>query len=285
MRQLMTWLVGAIGVALLGFACHLGFEARDFAANAVLVSGEIVGVKESGGTGSGFSFHPIVRFRSRDGESITFVAEGQMGADYAVGQKVRVAHRVGQPHDAHLRSDSPWPTVLYLIGLGAVLLFPAIHEVFSALRASPAVTVERSLSPRAIRVRRWAGWVVGCGAVALLAAAVADNHLREREVRAKRRACTRDADCPDTFCDRQFCAPNMGETPHFGARCGASRAATAGETRADAASCGAFVCVAERCRSCVNSDECQPGSEWSQLCLGPYWGLSLCADHPGEMSP
>ena len=45
----MAWFACLGGLALLVLALSITLEARDFAANAVAVSGEIVGVQESGG--------------------------------------------------------------------------------------------------------------------------------------------------------------------------------------------------------------------------------------------
>lgn len=286
MHTFLAWVWGAVGVVLLYVACHRAIEARDFAVEGVSVSGEIVGVNEAGGTGEGFRFHPIVRFSSKDGESITFVDEGAMGAGDAVGQKVDVRYRPRRPQDAHLGRYSPWPAVLFLIGLGGVLVLPAIRIGLSKPPASTsAVAAEVEPSALKARVRRIRPWALGGGVAALVLAGVMDRERGERALKAERGSCTRDADCPATFCDRQFCAPNMGETPHFGAPCQSSTAPATGATRADAAACGPFVCVAERCRSCASGAECQPGAEWAQLCMGPYWGLSLCADHPGDMDP
>jgi hypothetical protein len=58
------------------------------------------------------------------------------------------------------------------------------------------------------------------------------------------RACAKDEECGDGFCDRDRCAPIWTYTGRYGQRCDASDP------------CGGQFCLEGRCRSCVSDAEC-----------------------------
>jgi hypothetical protein len=60
------------------------------------------------------------------------------------------------------------------------------------------------------------------------------------------RACTKDEQCGDGFCDRGRCAPMSTRSP-YGRRC---------EVLPTIHQCGVYLCLDGRCRSCVSVAEC-----------------------------
>jgi hypothetical protein len=65
-----------------------------------------------------------------------------------------------------------------------------------------------------------------------------------------RRACTKDDECGDGFCDRMGCAPIWTAEQRYGQRCGAFY---------DGSPCGSYLCIEGRCRSCLSHAECDHG--------------------------
>lgn len=78
------------------------------------------------------------------------------------------------------------------------------------------------------------------------------------------RACAIDNECGDGFCDRGKCAPIWTWTHIYGQRCDALHSyhpetcpSTPAGPRCDLMpSCGGYLCLDGRCRSCVSNDEC-----------------------------
>jgi hypothetical protein len=78
------------------------------------------------------------------------------------------------------------------------------------------------------------------------------------------RGCANDSECGDGFCDRGTCAPIWTWTQIYGQRCDALHfyhpetcPSTAAGPRCDLMpSCGGYLCLDGRCRSCVSHDEC-----------------------------
>ena len=159
------------------------------------------------GTGHGFSFHPVVRFTSREREGVTFVADEAMGSWYVVGQKVEVFYDRTSPKHAQIETRSGrWGQVVYIAILGAVLFGFGVAGLLperAPKTQSPAT--QREPSRDRSRLRRISSWAPGLGVVALIVGLVWDRAQGEREIGAMRGTCTRDAECPSTFCDRGLC--------------------------------------------------------------------------------
>lgn len=77
--------------------------------------------------------------------------------------------------------------------------------------------------------------------------AIANDHpSRPWSQHVPKRACTKDEQCGDGFCDRGKCAAIWTGSMSFGQRCGEER------------DCGTvFLCMEGRCRSCVSDLECK----------------------------
>lgn len=76
--------------------------------------------------------------------------------------------------------------------------------------------------------------------------AIANDHpSRPWSKNVPKRACTQDEQCGDGFCDRGRCAAIWSGSMSFGQRCGGD------------IGCGGYLCLEDRCRSCVADDECK----------------------------
>jgi hypothetical protein len=78
----------------------------------------------------------------------------------------------------------------------------------------------------------------------------------------RRGACATDPECgPSAFCDRGTCAPEQkqGVLPNYGRACTPlDRSIPTGSGVPSVADpCGGYVCLEQRCRSCVSDDECR----------------------------
>ena len=91
-------------------------------------------------------------------------------------------------------------------------------------------------------------------------------------------SCSVDADCASNFCDRSKCATPGSR--NYGAACIVPEAdPTTGVPNPSDYTCGAYLCLSGKCRSCVTDSECQktlgsptcaPGNEWSGKACGRY---------------
>jgi len=84
-------------------------------------------------------------------------------------------------------------------------------------------------------------------------------------------ACARDADCQSRFCDRAVC---IDPRPGMGNPCGSPAPDARPLDKLPERVCGAFVCLAGRCRSCRSNAECQS-----------YLGVGECTVHNDPGSP
>jgi hypothetical protein len=76
--------------------------------------------------------------------------------------------------------------------------------------------------------------------------AIADDYPAKRwSKNMPDRACIKDDECGDGFCDRDRCAPIYTWTARYGQRCDATYACP-----------GSLLCIDGRCRSCVSDAEC-----------------------------
>jgi hypothetical protein len=78
----------------------------------------------------------------------------------------------------------------------------------------------------------------------------------------RRATCATDPECgPSAFCDRGTCAPEQkqGVLPNYGRACSPlDRSIPTGNGVPSVADpCGGYVCLEQRCRSCVSDDECR----------------------------
>jgi hypothetical protein len=101
--------------------------------------------------------------------------------------------------------------------------------------------------------------------------------------RAEGLACARDADCRSLFCDRGTCAEtvDVGGWNYGGGPCKPGPPHAPEDNIVTSAGydvCAGYVCVDQRCRSCVSDTECQTGSR-AYKCL-PYFDLpgKRCGD-------
>jgi len=62
------------------------------------------------------------------------------------------------------------------------------------------------------------------------------------------RACTKDSECGDGFCDRDHCAAIWTCDAHYGQRCYGPRSERSGLCNG--------LCLEGRCRTCLSDDEC-----------------------------
>lgn len=72
--------------------------------------------------------------------------------------------------------------------------------------------------------------------------------------RAESEACRVDAACATGFCDSGRCAVPDG---NYGARCQSAARTAEGLRDARIETCGAYLCVEERCRSCTSDAQCE----------------------------
>jgi len=72
--------------------------------------------------------------------------------------------------------------------------------------------------------------------------------------RAESDACRVDSDCATGFCDSSRCAVPDGR---YGAQCQAVARTAEGLRDARIETCGAYLCIEERCRSCTSDAQCE----------------------------
>ncbi len=80
------------------------------------------------------------------------------------------------------------------------------------------------------------------------------------------RACTKDSECGDGFCDRDHCAAIMTCDAHYGQRCYGPPGQGSGLCIG--------LCLDGRCRTCLSDDECVKalGSAHAVCNRSPDWG-------------
>jgi len=75
-----------------------------------------------------------------------------------------------------------------------------------------------------------------------------DCWARQWSKNVPERACTKDSECGDGFCDRDHCAAIWTCDEHYGQRCYGPRSERSGLCRG--------ICLEGRCRTCLSDDEC-----------------------------
>lgn len=76
---------------------------------------------------------------------------------------------------------------------------------------------------------------------------------------ASGQACRADVDCPSELCDRGRCATPAELDPSRAAGGTFGHACDPRYETGKLAVCGAYRCIEDRCRSCINDEECAPG--------------------------
>jgi hypothetical protein len=66
--------------------------------------------------------------------------------------------------------------------------------------------------------------------------------------------CASDAECRSAFCDLEHCAEPEGA---YGSSCRPAPLTSEGLRDAKIETCGAYICIGERCRSCVSDEQCR----------------------------
>jgi hypothetical protein len=77
-----------------------------------------------------------------------------------------------------------------------------------------------------------------------------DKPARPWSKNVPERRCTKDDECGDGFCDRGRCAAIWTYRERYGQRCEGDDG------------CRSYLCVDERCRSCVSDEECAHTESW-----------------------
>jgi len=103
---------------------------RKFLGTAIETAGVVVDLVEresSDDNGTSTSYHPRVRFRTAEGQSIEFVSKtGSNPPKYSVNQTVKVLYNPRQPSEAYINSFAPlWFTTVLLAVLGLAFMSPA----------------------------------------------------------------------------------------------------------------------------------------------------------------
>ena len=123
----MAPFVGLFAVALLAAGLYAAMDIARLEASGLRAPGAVVRLKsESGsGAGSGYSYHPIVRFRTDRNATIEFKDSiGSNPPSYRVGDKVTVLYRPDDPRGHAIIDRGPlwnWAIPALLL-LGAALL-------------------------------------------------------------------------------------------------------------------------------------------------------------------
>jgi Protein of unknown function (DUF3592) len=140
----LTALLGGL-LLLLGLTPYLYVRQKKFLRKAVEVTGVVVDFRAGSSGGGGTMHHPVVEFRTEDGEVVEFASPyGQNPPAYRVGQRVPVLYDPDRPETAALRSfASLWLACLVTALLGATL----------TCCVSPVALLVGALVPRATNVR------------------------------------------------------------------------------------------------------------------------------------
>jgi len=76
------------------------------------------------------------------------------------------------------------------------------------------------------------------------------------------RACTKDSECGDGFCDRDHCAAIWTSWEHYGQRCYGPRGQGSGLCNG--------LCLEGRCRTCLSDDDCVKAFGNTRAVCNPY---------------
>jgi hypothetical protein len=145
-----------IGLLFLLGAAYSVWSTKTWLALAVEAEGSVIEMVRVRDNDSGYMFTPLVRFRSRDGETVEFQSTLRTNPPaYRTGQSVTVLYQPEDPGSATIRGFlSLWltPLVLSLIGTVFLLIGTAFIVVGSRVRGffvQTEVTLTRSPGPRA----------------------------------------------------------------------------------------------------------------------------------------
>jgi hypothetical protein len=123
-EQQLAGLVAMAGGAIpMMVAVFLGWRTRRFLETAVDAVATVIGNRYSGG-GESASYHPIVRFSTREGETVEY--EDSLGtnpARYDEGDSVPVKYDPSRPQKARISTGFRlWFAPVLVGGIGAVVL-------------------------------------------------------------------------------------------------------------------------------------------------------------------
>jgi hypothetical protein len=129
-----------IGVALIGFGVHLSSELWRLQTDGLTAVGRIVSL-ELTGSGQNSSYHPLVRFVSRNGESVSFRDPvGSNPSPYRPGEPVRVRYLAAAPGKSAIIDHGLWnwlPAVgLSIFGLALIAAAVAMMRKTQGLPAT-----------------------------------------------------------------------------------------------------------------------------------------------------
>jgi hypothetical protein len=131
----------ALGLVCLLLGGYLGWQTLAFSSGAVSTTGEVVSyheVKDEGAT----SFRPRVRFKSYNGDIITFTGQMAYTSErYAVGTQVPVMYREEKPVEARIaRFVENWLGASIAVTVGTLCFIGGIflRRATRAALAAPA---------------------------------------------------------------------------------------------------------------------------------------------------
>jgi len=90
--------------------------------------------------------------------------------------------------------------------------------------------------------------------------------------------CTEDAECQSHLCDRQQCMPPDGI---YGSTCLPAPRTPEGWRDAQLHTCGAYLCLHARCRSCESDQQCQSEVGAPRCYRAPQHPGARCGDPGG----
>jgi hypothetical protein len=132
----------AIGLGLLIGGVFAFQHTRRFLANAISVPGTVTEnvwqEQRSSNTSGRGDFYPRIRFRTTDGQEISFIANsGSNPPSYHVSQQVTILYDPQQPYHAYIQSFVDlWLLPTILCGLGMVFCsFGVVAAIWKALGA------------------------------------------------------------------------------------------------------------------------------------------------------
>ena len=138
----------AAGVTLLGVVLPLQLRTRALLKHGVKVQGTVVDVEEETSRRS-ITYHPVVRFTTADGRTVTFTSGmGFSGRQPRIGSAVPVRYRQDDPEQAEIERAYIWmlpaaPSLL--VGVG--LLVAAVNVYTDESQVAPAAEESQVAPP------------------------------------------------------------------------------------------------------------------------------------------
>ncbi len=121
--SIIKYLFTFLGLAMLAGTLYINEDTRSFLAKATKTEGTVVQLVLSYSNHSR-TYHPVVRFTERNGQTIEFVSSiGSNPPGYSEGEKVEVLYLPAEPYKARLNSFfSLWGASIIVGALGGIFL-------------------------------------------------------------------------------------------------------------------------------------------------------------------